>query len=213
MAPRAREEDQPSLDDIIRLVPGLGARLRGGACVLELGCGAGWLTCALAAAYPASRCTGRDPGGADIRGARRRARVQRLPNARFVRGPALPARSTRAYDVVVTLDERVLAPAAVVARLGRIMAPGACALLAVPATTGSPADDALHPFGAYLLGARALSPAPVAPPSSELGRRLATAGFRVDAVARLPDDAFRNFLIIEKQTNPTPPTPRTGERS
>jgi hypothetical protein len=85
--------------------------------------------------------------------------------------------------------------------------------VAVPATTGSPADDALHPFGAYLLGARALSPLPVAPPGAELGRRLAAAGFRVSALARLPDDTFRNFLVIEKPIQPNTSTPDPGDRS
>jgi len=81
----------------------------------------------------------------------------------------------------------------------------AATLLAVPATTHSPADDAFHPFGAYLHGARALTNTPLAPPSTEISARLAAVGLGVNALCRLPGDAFRDFLIVEKRPQQSKP--------
>jgi hypothetical protein len=82
------------------------------------------------------------------------------------------------------------------------LAPGGVAIVAVPALTDSPADDALHPVGAFLLGARALG-APSGLAAAPASARLARAGLTVDGLARVPSDPFRDYLIAHKPDSPT----------
>jgi hypothetical protein len=51
--------------------------------------------------------------------------------------------------------------------------------------------------GTFLLGARALE-APRARDAGALPARLAAAGFDVRALARVPSDPFRNYLVVTK---------------
>jgi hypothetical protein len=83
----------------------------------------------------------------------------------------------------------------------RALAPGGVAIVAVPALSDSPADDALHPVGAFLLGARALG-APAGLAAAPAGARLARAGLTIDALARVPSDPFRDYLIAHKPESP-----------
>ena len=100
---------------------------------------------------------------------------------------------------VLELDERALEDADAPARLAAGLAPGAVAVIAVPALSGSPADDALLPLGAFLLGGRALSlPMAGGADAHALGTRLAGAGLVVRGLARVPSDPFRNYLIARK---------------
>jgi hypothetical protein len=100
-----------------------------------------------------------------------------------------------AYALVLAVDGARARDAEAVAAA---LAPGGVALLAVPALSDSPADDALHPLGAFLLGARALAAGLAAEPAAALGARLARAGLSIDAVARVPSDPFRDYLIAHK---------------
>jgi hypothetical protein len=101
-----------------------------------------------------------------------------------------------AYALVLAVDGARANDAEAIAAA---LAPGGVALLAVPALSDSPADDALHPVGAFLLGARALEAAGLAAePAAALGARLARAGLSIDAVARVPSDPFRDYLIAHK---------------
>jgi hypothetical protein len=74
---------------------------------------------------------------------------------------------------------------------------GGVVVLAVPAVAGSPADDALHPVGAFLLGARVLAEAPGADEAA-LPARLAAAGFEIAGLARVPSDPFHDYVIATK---------------
>jgi hypothetical protein len=162
----------PPVAELLALAPGLGARVARGASVLVLGRGGDALGRALAQAVPAARVRVAARGG-----------VPAGPGARF--------------EVALSADERNV-PTARAARLHAALAAGAVAVLAAPALSDSPADDALHPMGAFLLGARALG-APCAPPASApLPARLAAAGFEVTALARAPSDPFRDYVVVTK---------------
>jgi hypothetical protein len=170
--------DAPAPAQLLGLVAGLEARVEAGAAVLVVGRGAETLGRALAAALPAARLHVAARGGAP-RGAR--------------------------FDVALSIDERAATAGERRARrLLAALADGGVAVLAVPALSDSPADDTLHPVGAFLLGARALTPpaarAGVTPPSS----RLAAAGFEVRGLARVPADPFRDYVVVTKPVSPKP---------
>jgi hypothetical protein len=161
----------PSARELVALVPGMTERLALGADVLELRRADVPSVC-LDAVFAASRVATRE----------------RLPSGR-----------SAAFALVLSVDEHALAGTTAAARLAAALAPGGAAVVAVPAVSGSPGDDALHPVGAFLLGARALSvPAAPGADADALGARLCAAGLSVRAVARVASDPFRNYLIARK---------------
>jgi hypothetical protein len=172
-APRSRAagDGGPTARELVALVPGMTERLVLGADVLELR-RAAVPAAGIAAAFPACRLV-------------TRARPTVAPRASFA--------------LALAMDERALAGATGAARLAAALAPGGTAVIAVPALSGSPADDSLHPVGAYLLGARALA-APVTDGTGAdaLGARLAAAGLVVRGLARVASDPFCNYLIARK---------------
>jgi hypothetical protein len=169
---RSRDEGAgPSPAELLALSPGLAARVERGADVLVLGRGARAFGRRLAAALPAARPT-LAVRGAVPRGARARF------DAAFSVGDAAP-RAPRLHDA---------------------LAAGGVAILAVPALSDCPSEDALHPVAAFLLGARALA-APRAE-TSPLPARLAAAGLDVRALARVPSDPFRDYLVVTKTDSP-----------
>lgn len=87
----------PALDGVVD-------RLRSGARVADVGCGAGLALSAMAQAFPASSFEGFDPSEHAIRRAEERIRSEGLSNAAVHRRGAegLPDRPT--YDLVITLD-------------------------------------------------------------------------------------------------------------
>jgi hypothetical protein len=104
---------------------------------------------------------------------------------------------------LLELDGRAVTDRAAPERIAAALPPGGVAAIAVPALSGSPSDDALHPLGAFLLGGRALSPPQAGDVGAEaLGSRLAAAGLVVRGLARVPSDPFRNYLIAHKPDSP-----------
>jgi hypothetical protein len=100
---------------------------------------------------------------------------------------------------LLELDEIAVTDPAAPARIAAALPAGGLAVLAVPALSGSPSDDALHPLGAFLLGGRVLSPPPANDAGAQaLGARLAAAGLVVRGLTRVPSDPFRNYLIARK---------------
>jgi hypothetical protein len=165
--PASSRGDGPSPVELLALAPGLVAKAERGADVLVLGRGGETFGDRLADAFPAARLT-----------IAARGTIPRGARARF--------------HAALSLDER--APRA--ARLHDALAAGGAAVLAVPALSDSPADDALHPVGPFLLGARALA-APRAA-ATPLPAQLAAAGFEVSALARVASDPFRDYLVVNK---------------
>jgi hypothetical protein len=182
--PARGDAAEPPPAELLALAPGLEARARAGAAVLILGQGAEALGRAFSAALPASRVTAAPRGG-------------------------VPRGAAGRFELALALDDRLGGARA--ARLHGALAPGGGAVLAVSALSDSPADDALHPLGGFLLGARALASSRARaargarrgePP---LAARLAAVGFEVSALARVPSDPFRDYLVVHKpaaNTNP-----------
>jgi 2-polyprenyl-3-methyl-5-hydroxy-6-metoxy-1,4-benzoquinol methylase len=84
-------------------VPGLTERLTRGARVLDVGCGLGRSTTAMARAFPASAFLGIDPHAPSIQRAHERAAEARLPNVSFAASP-VQALEADAFDLIVAVD-------------------------------------------------------------------------------------------------------------
>lgn len=84
-------------------VPGLTARLRSGLRILDVGCGMGRSTIAIARAWPACRVTGLDPDTGSILQARRLAASARV-GARFLELALADLPDSERFDLAVAID-------------------------------------------------------------------------------------------------------------
>ena len=89
---------------IIPALDGVAAKLRRGARVADVGCGAGVAVRALAQAFPASRFEGSDLSELAIARARRAAAEEGLANAEFTVARAEELVAGAGYDLVLTFD-------------------------------------------------------------------------------------------------------------
>lgn len=85
-------------------VPELVERLRTGLRVLDVGCGLGRSTAALARAYPASSVVGLDPHAPSLLSARRLVAEHGLGNASFVEATLAELPPEPAFDLVLAID-------------------------------------------------------------------------------------------------------------
>jgi 2-polyprenyl-3-methyl-5-hydroxy-6-metoxy-1,4-benzoquinol methylase len=108
---------------IIPALDGVDAKLRAGARVADVGCGAGVALLAMAEAYPESQFDGLDPSRHAIDRAREQVKERGLRNVelRVAGGEALPDQP--AYDFVITLDciHDMTQPAEVIAAIRRAL--------------------------------------------------------------------------------------------
>jgi 2-polyprenyl-3-methyl-5-hydroxy-6-metoxy-1,4-benzoquinol methylase len=118
-------------------VPCLTARLDDGVRVLDVGCGLGRSTLAVARAWPRSLVTGIDPDAASIRQARKLARESGL-DVTFVDGRLCELEEGSRFDLVVAIDcvHDMADPVAELAEVRRLLAKGGTVFWSEP--TGSP---------------------------------------------------------------------------
>lgn len=85
-------------------VPGLKEKLDAGIRVLDVGCGLGRSTVAVAAAYPGSTVVGLEPDASSIAGARKRAEEAGAANTEYIQAPIMELPGDGKYDLVLALD-------------------------------------------------------------------------------------------------------------
>lgn len=89
---------------VIGSLDGATDALRGGATVIDIGCGAGVAACAIASAFPTSTVIGLDPSGRAIAAARQTAAEAELGNVSFEVGTFHDLHEQPRPDLLVTLD-------------------------------------------------------------------------------------------------------------
>ncbi len=92
------------LPTVLPALDGVEAKLRDGATVLDVGCGAGGVVLVLAAAFPASRITGYDISQHALARARERQAEAGVTNASFADPRQDPMPTDGSADFVVTFD-------------------------------------------------------------------------------------------------------------
>jgi 2-polyprenyl-3-methyl-5-hydroxy-6-metoxy-1,4-benzoquinol methylase len=85
-------------------MPGVEAKLQAGIDVLDVGCGLGRSTQALARVYPSSRITGVDPHRPSVAAARTRAAAAGLANVEFVESTLEALPGDRRFDLILAID-------------------------------------------------------------------------------------------------------------
>jgi SAM-dependent methyltransferase len=119
------------LDAVVPKLPGLRARLDGGASILDVGCGGGGAIVEFASRFPKVRCVGLDVEANSIRMAQELIRGRGLEGrvqARLVTGDAWPADLAGAFDLVTTFlvlhEIRPELKGSVIAQCVRALRPG-----------------------------------------------------------------------------------------
>lgn len=92
------------LSTVIPALEGVEAKLRAGAAVADVGCGAGGVVLELAAGFPASTITGYDISQYALERARERQAERRIVNAAFADPREHPMPADGSLDLVVTFD-------------------------------------------------------------------------------------------------------------
>ena len=128
-------------------VPGLPQRLTHGARVLDVGCGLGRSTLALARAFPASTFLGLDPHAPSIQRAHEHAAQAGLRNASFVAAP-VEALEGDAFDLIVAVDcvHDMADPVGALRAMRELLALGGQLFWSEPAGSREPLENR-NPYG------------------------------------------------------------------
>lgn len=179
-------------------VPGLDARLDGGT-VLDVGCGHGWSTIAVQAAWPSATVIGLDTDEASVREARAHAAAAGVA-ARFEVAGAAPVTDLAAHgpvDVVLILEalHDMAQPGEVLAAARGVLAPGGIVVIAdeaVAETYSAPGDDLERMMYGWSVS-HCLPAAMAEPGSAALGTAI-----RPATVARLAAEAgFASCQVVD----------------
>jgi SAM-dependent methyltransferase len=186
-------------------VPGLQARLEQGITVLDVGCGVGRSTAAVAHAFPRSHVLGVDPDVTSIDHARRLAHG--VPNATFHAATVAELGAERRYDLVLAIDciHDMVDPVAALRAIRSRLATDGTLFWAEPTGSHRPMENR-NPLGKMRAN---LSPfhcltVSLAHGGAGLGTLIGEAGVRFLAIeagfARMErvdvDDVFQQFFVV-----------------
>ncbi|MBW2415770.1 MAG: methyltransferase domain-containing protein, partial [Deltaproteobacteria bacterium] len=180
---------------IIPALDGVDAKLRAGASVADVGCGAGVALLAMAEAYPASRFHGYDPSGHAIDRAREQVTERGLSNVELhtAGGEKLPDEPT--YDFVITLDciHDMTHPAEVIASIRRALRPDGTWMIKDIRSQPRFKDNLRNPLLAMFYGF-SVSACMSSALSEPGGAGLGTLGFNPEVAERMTREAgFTRF--------------------
>lgn len=141
-------------DIVLPALDGVVDKLTAGATVVDVGCGAGYMLCELAAAFPNSRCIGLDPSDTAIEMATRRAAAAGLGNVEFVVADGADLSPSTAADVVLTFDclHDMARPDLTAAAIAAAMKPDATWLIKEIKSMGSFEQNRKNPMLAMMYG-------------------------------------------------------------
>jgi SAM-dependent methyltransferase len=182
---------------IIPALDGVEEKLRNGAYVADVGCGAGVALLAMAAAYPRSEFHGYDPCTHAIDRARMRAAEEDLRNVRLhtAGGEALPDEGV--YDLLITFDciHDMTRPADVISAIRRAIRPDGTWLIKDIRSEPRFEDNLGHPLLAMFYGF-SVSACMSSALSEPGGAGLGTLGFNPEVAERMTrQGGFGHFIL------------------
>jgi len=156
--------DESYVDALLRLMPGMGARLQRGAVVLDVGCGDGVLLNALARRFPRSRFRGCDISRAAIEHAYEQRDEAGIGNVEFLHRDALHIEESRSYDLVLALESlhEQSFPAKVLRTIAAALVDDGVFLMQETTASSQLVRNAEHPFAPMLYALSCLHAVPVA---------------------------------------------------
>lgn len=194
--------DAALVDVVLPLADGLTERLTAGAEVADIGCGSGHAVNVLAAAFPASRCTGIDFSDEGLAAARDEATRLGLQNAAFVARDVTALGFTDAFDVVTAFDaiHDQAQPAHVLANIHRALRPGGVFLMVDIKGSSHLEDNIGVPLAAYLYTVSTMHCMTVSLGLDGVG--LGTVWGRQLATSMLADAGFDDVEVHEIEGDP-----------
>jgi 2-polyprenyl-3-methyl-5-hydroxy-6-metoxy-1,4-benzoquinol methylase len=211
----AEESDQTVVaaleSAILPSVPGLVDELERGIEVLDVGCGSGGAINLMARRYPRSRFTGYDLLADGIAAAKSEALAHGLRNTRFEVRDVSEIDHEQRFDLITAFDaiHDQARPDAVLAAIGRALAPKGVFLMQDIAGTSHVHEDAKHPLASFLYTVSCMHCMTVSLSQGGAGlgamwgrdralRMLEAAGFANVEVTALPHDPINQYYVARK---------------
>jgi 2-polyprenyl-3-methyl-5-hydroxy-6-metoxy-1,4-benzoquinol methylase len=205
--------DESYVDSLLRLMPGMRARLEKGASVLDVGCGDGALINAMAREFPRSTFRGYDIARAAILRALERREEAEVTNLDYIVGDAARIHEPQTYDLVLALESlhELSFPSAVLRNVASALVPDGVFLMQEAAASSHLARNVEHPFAPMLYALSCMHAVPVAlrdERGEALGRMwgkeraarmLTEAGFRSVRFESLTIDPLSYYCVAEKR--------------
>jgi 2-polyprenyl-3-methyl-5-hydroxy-6-metoxy-1,4-benzoquinol methylase len=147
----------PLATEALPSIPEVDAALRDGGRVADVGCGMGWSSIGIAAAYPAARVDGFDLDAPSVEQARQNAAASGVADrVRFVDADAAEAGEAGGYDLVTAFEcvHDLADPVAVLSSMRRVVRPGGTVLVVdekVAETFTVPGDEVERMMYGYSL--------------------------------------------------------------
>jgi ubiquinone/menaquinone biosynthesis C-methylase UbiE len=137
----------------MKQLPEIEERLTSGGRALDIGCGVGKVSLALAEAYPEARITGFDPDGTSIAQAREAAKKAGADRIEFVEGLITDIPLEPAFDFAGMFDclHDLADPEATLAEIRKRIAPGGVLMVMEPRAADKLADNS-NPLGTVYYG-------------------------------------------------------------
>lgn len=209
----AAEMEAHLVGTYLPLAPEVVERLKAGADVLDVGCGAGHPVNVMATAFPRSRFTGHDISEEALEIARREARTRGLENVRFrvadVTEPGWETeareadRTPAAWDVVTAFDavHDLAAPAAALRGIHDALRPDGRFFMVEPGASSRLEENLDHPTGPYLYTISCMHCTTVSLAAG--GPGLGAAWGRQRARRYLEESGFVDIRILDVPDDPT----------
>jgi 2-polyprenyl-3-methyl-5-hydroxy-6-metoxy-1,4-benzoquinol methylase len=204
MSVQKREKiDESYVDALLRLIPGMRARLDHGATVLDVGCGDGALINAMARRFPRSRFRGYDIARAAIERAYEQRDEAGVNNVEFLHRDALRIDEPRSYDLVLALESlhEQSFPTTVLRNIVAALDHEGVFLMQETVASSHLARNIEHPFAPMLYALSCMHAVPVAL-GDERGEALGRMWGQERAARMLNEAGFRNVRFETLAVDP-----------
>lgn len=195
--------DESYVDALLRLMPGMRARLENGAHVLDVGCGDGALINAMAREFPRSMFRGYDIARNAIQRAMEQREEAGVRNLDYIQGDAARIHEPPTYDLVLALESlhELPFPSAVLRNIAAALVADGVFLMQEAAASSHLARNVEHPFAPMLYALSTMHAVPVAL-RDERGEALGRMWGKERAMRMLMEAGFRNVRFETLAVDP-----------